>query len=251
MRRDDPDGWDWEAPRPIPTPVPMVEEPEPPSPYAPSFATKLLAWVITLLIFGGGAVYLLRYQLGLAEGHYAYLVVQPGNPDEPVRYPACQPLSYAVSGEGLDSEHELIDEAVVEIAAATGLRFVPLGSATEGATIVIRWTDSTGEPRLAGDTVGIGGSSSVVDPESGLRYFTKGRIDLDTPDLTTTLIQHGPEEVRAVMMHELGHVIGLDHVDDRNELMYQRNIGKTDFGPGDKEGLAILGKGPCLGQASP
>ena len=51
--------------------------------------------------------------------------------------------------------------------------------------------------------------------------------------------------VQAVVMHELGHGLGLDHVDDRKQLMYQDNVGLTELGPGDRRGLALLGQGKC------
>jgi hypothetical protein len=50
--------------------------------------------------------------------------------------------------------------------------------------------------------------------------------------------------VTAVIRHELAHVVGLDHVDDENELMHP--VGHPDavtFGPGDLTGLAELGRG--------
>ena len=54
----------------------------------------------------------------------------------------------------------------------------------------------------------------------------------------------GAEQL-AVLLHELGHVLGLDHVESPGELMYSDNIGRTTFGPGDLEGLRALGQGPC------
>jgi predicted Zn-dependent protease len=55
----------------------------------------------------------------------------------------------------------------------------------------------------------------------------------------------GRENVQAVVMHELGHVLGLDHVDDPGELMHGENVGQTEFGPGDRAGLTALGAGRC------
>jgi hypothetical protein len=51
--------------------------------------------------------------------------------------------------------------------------------------------------------------------------------------------------VRAVILHELGHLVGLGHVADPNQLMSETNYGLHDFGPGDQEGLARLGGGTC------
>jgi predicted Zn-dependent protease len=51
-----------------------------------------------------------------------------------------------------------------------------------------------------------------------------------------------------VVLHELGHVVGLAHVDDARELMYRDNVGQTSFGSGDLTGLAALGRGRCVGQ---
>jgi len=50
----------------------------------------------------------------------------------------------------------------------------------------------------------------------------------------------------AVILHEFGHVLGLAHVDSPGELMYVHNVGRTTYGPGDVEGLRLLGRGPCL-----
>jgi hypothetical protein len=61
----------------------------------------------------------------------------------------------------------------------------------------------------------------------------------DAPASTTA-------QKKAVVMHELGHVLGLDHVADAHELMDAENVGLTTLGPGDREGLALLGRGACL-----
>ena len=43
----------------------------------------------------------------------------------------------------------------------------------------------------------------------------------------------------------IGCSIGLDHVDDPAQLMYQDNVGLTELGPGDLAGLAAVGAGRC------
>jgi predicted Zn-dependent protease len=55
----------------------------------------------------------------------------------------------------------------------------------------------------------------------------------------------GTPLMRAIVLHELGHVVGLAHVDDPRELMYGDNVGLLDFGAGDRAGLARVGSGSC------
>ena len=44
-------------------------------------------------------------------------------------------------------------------------------------------------------------------------------------------------------MHELGHVIGLDHVTDQSQIMYPTVTTKLSvFGAGDLAGLQLLGR---------
>ncbi|MET3351312.1 UNVERIFIED_ORG: putative Zn-dependent protease [Arthrobacter sp. UYEF1] len=57
--------------------------------------------------------------------------------------------------------------------------------------------------------------------------------------------RRGLDHIRAILMQELGHVLGLDHVDDPTQLMYG-NSGQFDFGDGDRAGLALLGTGECV-----
>jgi hypothetical protein len=51
---------------------------------------------------------------------------------------------------------------------------------------------------------------------------------------------HGP-----TLLHELGHAMGLAHVDDRGQIMYDGRrplLTLTDWGPGDLDGLGWLGR---------
>jgi hypothetical protein len=56
------------------------------------------------------------------------------------------------------------------------------------------------------------------------------------------------------MVHELGHVAGLDHVQDRGQVMYPSISSQSPdgYGAGDRSGLAELGaQAGCLREASP
>ena len=99
-------------------------------------------------------------------------------------------------------------------------------------------------PALAGPAAGVGGSTSVR--RSRLSTYVTGQVTLDIDSFDPLLDRPAfHSSARAIVMHELGHLVGLDHVRDPGELMHAQNRDQTDFGPGDLRGLALLGKGPC------
>jgi predicted Zn-dependent protease len=91
--------------------------------------------------------------------------------------------------------------------------------------------------------VGVGGSTAA--DLNGRRTYVTGTAVLEAGWVDTELGRPGGRDlVRAVAMHELGHVMGLNHVKDRHEVM-NASTGVSDWGPGDRHGLAALGHGPC------
>jgi hypothetical protein len=63
-------------------------------------------------------------------------------------------------------------------------------------------------------------------------------------DATNSLSSGRGGQWRQVMLHELGHVLGLDHVDDPNSVMYTGPVAQPgEYGPGDRAGLWELGLG--------
>ncbi|NTW39929.1 MAG: matrixin family metalloprotease, partial [Cellulomonadaceae bacterium] len=77
-------------------------------------------------------------------------------------------------------------------------------------------------------------------------WLAAGRLVLDRDDLTAMLTRaDGYAEARAIVVHELAHVLGLDHVQDPGELMNPTTSTRTDLGPGDLAGLALVGQVAC------
>lgn len=194
---------------------------------------------------------------------YAFIRTQDRG-GEPVAYDPCRPIHYVVRpDQAPPGGAALVKEAVDRVSRATGLRFVADGGTTElpsrdrdafqpkrygdrWAPVLIAWRTAKQYPPLAGDTVGEGGSVAIgVDGRPTV--FVSGQVVLDGPDLRDMMrTAGGREEALGVLLHELGHVVGLDHVKDRTQLMYRSTVrGITDYGDGDLTGLAALGRGPC------
>ncbi|MFE7631576.1 matrixin family metalloprotease [Kocuria sp. NPDC057446] len=193
-------------------------------------------------------------------GGYRFME-SPDPEQEMVAYDPCRPVRVVVRPDDAPPGGEqLIEEAIGAISAATGLQFVDAGTTTEApssrrepyqpdrygrqwAPILIAWSDAEEHPDLAGDVAGRGGSTAR-NVDAGPFVYVTGQVVLDAPSLTSMMER--PDQVRAVIMHELAHVVGLDHVDDPGQLMYGDNVGLTDFAPGDRAGLAKLGAGTCV-----
>jgi hypothetical protein len=193
---------------------------------------------------------------------FRFSEIQPGTA-KPVAYDPCRPIHVVHNLDGAPAGAEsLLADALDDIGRATGLQFDVEGDTDEApgvareafqpdrygdrwAPVLVAWSDAAEVPDLAGDTVGVGGSAWVeVD---AARVYVTGAVVLDAPDLVDVDAADGRDGVTAVIRHELAHVVGLDHVDDEEELMHP--VGHPDvvsFGPGDLTGLAELGRGQCF-----
>lgn len=198
-------------------------------------------------------------------GSAAYVLRESPDPEQRlVAYDPCRPVHFVIRPELAPpgSEHLILD-AVAAVSEATGLQFINDGTTSEPpatdraayqpdrygkrwAPVLIAWSSPEMSPDLAGETAGTGGSASIQIPGEPYVYVT-GQILLDAPALTEVVaFPDGPALVRAIIMHELAHVVGLDHVSDPTQLMYEKNSGQLDFGTGDRAGLALLGTGKCV-----
>jgi hypothetical protein len=195
------------------------------------------------------------------SGSFAFMAHQPGNPAQPVTYDRCRWIRWVVNPAGGPPDSiALVQDAVARVEEASGLRFQYAGKTTErphwdspvtpaigpAEPVLVSWAKADEVHQLAGNVAGIGGSVSISTPDGRLRYVTGG-VTLDAGSFARLTAQlHGEAEERAIILHELGHVVGLAHVSDTGELMSAKNAGRLDFGPGDLEGLAKLGSGPCF-----
>jgi hypothetical protein len=189
--------------------------------------------------------------VGDGTGSFAFLQTQPQT-GEPVGYDPCAVIRLEVNPADAPLGYErLVDTAIDHTEKATGLTFARIGTTdrrpsqtTPGQRppVLVAWAQEDEVPELEGNVAGIGGSTAVDVGFRNRRYVT-GTIVLDA-DVFDDLGWRR-NEAQAILDHEFGHLVGLDHVDDPGELMYSDNIGRTSYGPGDLEGLARLGNIPC------
>lgn len=151
--------------------------------------------------------------------------------------------------------------AVARIHAATGLEFVYAGrtqrtpryQGVKGADIVVGWLGRRAFGRAYGSAVGVGGATYSpgwqLPNGTAVSRAVRGGVVLNArwkPNLTRgfgTGYTWGE-----VVMHELGHVIGLNHVEDNRQLMFDTVTGgPAHWGAGDLDGFRRIGDtGGCL-----
>ena len=214
-----------------------------------------------------GVVGLGRDRLGLApevsgDGTYAFLAHQPREPAKPVAYDPCREIHVVLNPDGGPKRSTaLLAEALRTMRETTGLKFVydgtsdqrprwsgptrPLGLGREDP-VLVSFATADEVPQLEGPVAGVGGSTSV-STQLGQRRYVTGQVTLDVASFRSLGRQRDGEAYGlAILLHELGHVVGLAHVADPGELMYAENLGLTEFGRGDRIGLAALGRGECF-----
>lgn len=232
-----------------------------------------LAALSTLLLIPGAVPQSLRSLVGFDEdrvlpeveattaGEYSFMVDIAGS-SEPMRWDPCVPIRYEVNPEGASSAAvKLVHEGIAETQSLTGLRFDYVGETDRrpqwrhrfvpellpgSPPVLVSWATEAEVPDLAGDVVGLGGAAGDGGGAADMAVLTQGGVTFDVDFLAEVAAgQEGRAQQWAVVLHELGHLVGLGHVDDPRELMARDNTGQLGFGPGDRKGLALAGQGPC------
>jgi hypothetical protein len=198
-------------------------------------------------------------------GTHAFVALQDDGVT-PVSYDPCRPIHYVIRPDNAPVGGDaVIQDAVARVSEVTGLVFVLDGPTDEAssdsrplyqperygdrwAPVLVSWQTEEENADFLTDTVGEAGSAAVTIADEP-KVFVSGVVDLDAAAFAGFLAApDGEAFARAVVLHELGHLVGLDHVGDPTQLMYPETRDAVDFASGDLTGLARLGAGECVPQ---
>jgi hypothetical protein len=189
----------------------------------------------------------------------------------PLRWDPCRPIDVLLSTPELpEGGTELLEEALERLNAASGLRLrlvgltseVPSGtrplverdgSSWRWAPVLVAWVPGDdAELPLTFDERGVALPVAVRGARS--HTFVTGQILLNArrTDLRMDFADRA-DSWGATLLHELGHLVGLDHVSDRDQLMsVAPGSGPVEFAAGDLAGLATVGAAAgCLEMPDP
>lgn len=179
---------------------------------------------------------------------------------EVVRWDPCSVVDYRINAAlgGRQAKAD-VQAAVARLSAASGLRFRYLGSTTAvpapgrpapaGTDLVVAWAKPTSTSHLRPGAVGHGGWHATTSATGRFRITSAYVVVRAGAPLA---IGFGPGVTRGrVLLHELGHAVGLDHVGDPVMVMHDAVTPRSPsavFRAGDLAGLRRVGSpAGCVG----
>lgn len=199
-----------------------------------------------------------------AGGEGKFRFTSTTNGTDPVTFSPCRPIHYVVRSDNAPPRGAtMIAAAVKQVSRATGLAFIDDGPTDEApsqeravyqpdrygarwAPVLIAWATPSEVPDFGVDIACEAGPVRVTSGDGEHTAYVSGMVALDPAKIDRIRASLGEPLARAIIMHELGHLVGLAHTEHDDQLMFPRgNAGVTKYAVGDRTGLARLGQGPC------
>ena len=270
------------APRPAPEPNHKVRGPRRPPRRRVRRGLRRswshpLVRVVAVIVVLAASVSLIRHRGATAADGADHASTAPASPDysfmrtnpsgSPTRWNPCAPIHYRTNlTEAPPSASAEVSYALQQVASATGLRFVDDGTTTtipttqyetvasaHRAPVIIAWATSAQtdllrqSPPLAAlgmvHEVGVGGPGVIIDPVTGHGVYVTGMVVIESQASATLNVGFGTHSIGVVLMHELGHLVGLGHTTATDDIMNPvvQDTKDGTWGPGDLAGLRRLG----------
>ena len=168
----------------------------------------------------------------------------------PTRFDPCAPIPYRINFAGAPRRaRALVGAALARARAATGLTFTYAGSyggipfsrqrndGLPATGIGFAWTTAGQVRGLAGTAIGLGGGGW----SAGARRTSSGVV-IDRA-FHYRRGWTGTNSIGGLLLHEIGHALGLEHVNDPAQQMYPRDIGAPNgnYNRGDLTALRKVG----------
>ena len=251
------------------------DDEEEPLPSRRRFWTILIAIILVVsmgVVYGADALFNVAPSVLRSAGDpddFAFLRTDPSS-GEPVRYDPCRPIRYVINRsaapEGAVAD---LERSIDLFGDAMDVDFVFEGYTDEVATrdralhqprrygadrwapILFAWVPP--EELLQPDDQAVGAAGSAyVRNDRGRLVYVSGTVTFNSEARLLPGFELG-DSWGDVALHELGHIVGLAHVEDSTQVMYPDVTGgEARLGAGDLAGLERIGRaGGCVDTPSP
>jgi hypothetical protein len=199
---------------------------------------------------------------------YAFIHEQADN-SAPVAFDPCRTIHYVMRPDNAPADGlSVLQSALARLTEVTGLHFTYDGLTSETLTphrpafqpetygdrwapVLIQWSGKGENPDFdSTDSLVLAQTSSTAAHHGASpSVYVTGQVDLSAAWFTAFLdgrsFPDGAARAQAIIEHELGHLVGLAHVEDPTQLMDSFSD-QRDYQAGDLAGLAALGSGACV-----
>jgi hypothetical protein len=177
-----------------------------------------------------------------ASASSTYAIAATGTDGEPVAW-ACGEQPVHLYGVPSAQHRRIVLDALKKLDRRTRTRFVVEGEAPRSPFDGLDAAQPVviGFAHFDAERAAYAGWSDVArDGDRYVRGYAMANLDIGyVGDPQST---DDRDALTSVLLHELGHLVGLEHVEDDSQVMFAGwNPSLTDFGRGDRKGLRSIG----------